>query len=273
MPSERSNSSKSRVFIAMLSGLYRPFVRRAARQVLQGRRIDRSRPEAGRFLRTDVTAFLDDVWRKVPGILAGEDLDAIPTLGNKNNVFLAAVTIAAYQALLDAGIEREYAMELFADVGWKLYELMAKAPLSVARLVRKDPQRRVELVIHLLLRFPFSAPGRPGYEVKAWSKHDRIYTYWTYCAPLGFVRRYVEHHGDRGEIEAFYQSWCLYDWPLADILAGSKAGERNHYERPHTLSRGDAVCDMCFHAAAGMSSDLRGQGHHESEMHAQEAHP
>jgi hypothetical protein len=61
----------------------------------------------------------------------------------------------------------------------------------------------------------------------------------------------VERHGDRGELEAFYQSWCLYDWPAADILAGGRAGEHGHYERPHTLSQGDSVCDMCWSAASG----------------------
>jgi hypothetical protein len=209
--------------------------------------MDPARPEAGRFLRADVTTFLADAWRRMPAILADSDLAAIPTTGNRHNVFLAALTMAAYHALLDAGIERAYAMELVADVGWKLYEQMATAPFSVARLLSRDPQRRAARVLHWLLKFPFSAPGRPGYEVNVWEEPGRFYTSWTYCAPLGFVRAYVQRHGDRGEVEAFYRSWCLYDWPLGDILAGGKAGERHHYERPHTLSRGDAVCDMCFH--------------------------
>lgn len=244
-------SATPRTLPNLLIYLYRPLVRRAARQALQGRRVDTLRPEAGRFLRQDVTAFLDDVWRRVRSIVAEGDLITLPTIGNKNNVFLAAVTIAAYHALLDAGVEREYAMDLVADVGWKLYALMATAPLALARLVSKDPQHRVDLALQWLLRFPFSAPGRPGYEVQAWSDSGRFYTYWSFCAPLGFIRRYIQRHDDRGEIEAFYRSWCLYDWPLADILAGGKAGERNHYERTQTLSRGDAVCDMCFHAVAG----------------------
>jgi hypothetical protein len=123
-----------------------------------------------------VAACLDEVWRRVPFILEEGDLAAISTMGNKNNVFLAAMTIAAYHALPDAGIERDYAMELVADVGWKLYELMARLPLSVARLVSRDPQHRAELGIHWFLQFPLSAPGRPGYEVKAWAEPGRFYT-------------------------------------------------------------------------------------------------
>jgi len=240
---------KTSLTLRVFARLYRPFIRRAARHALHGRRIDPARPAAGRFLRADVTAFLDDVWCRVPVIMAGEDFTAIPTTGNKNNVFLAGVTIAAYHALLDRGIGRRYAMELFADVGWKLYETMVKVPFLFAGATASDPQRRMDRVLRWLMRFPFSAPGRPGYEVKAWAEPGRFNTYWTYCAPLGFVQRYVQAHGDRGEVDAFYRSWCLYDWPFADILAGGKAGDRDHYERPHTLSLGDSACDMCWHAA------------------------
>lgn len=213
--------------------------------------MDRGRPEAGRFLRADVDAFLDEVWRRVTELLAEDDLRRIPSFGNRNNVFLGALTIAAYETLLDRGIDPPYAMELFADIGWKVYERMLKLSFFFARLRTRDPQRRMNLVLKAMMRFPFSAPGSPGYEVRAWSEAGRFYTHWTYCAPLGFVKRHVERHGDRGELEAFYQSWCLYDWAAADLLAGGKAGEHGHYERPHTLSRGDSVCDMCWSASSG----------------------
>lgn len=229
--------------------LYRPIVRRAARAVLQGRRLDRARPEAGRLLRADVDRFLDGVWDRVQVLLREEDLRAIPTLGSRHNVFLGMLTIAAYHTLLELGIERRYAMELFSDVGWKVYAQMIGLPFLLAKLRTRDPQRRMNQVLEGLMRFPFNAPGRPGYEVRAWADIEGFHTHWTYCAPLGFVKRHVERHGDRGEVEAFYQSWCQYDWPAADILAGGRAGEHGHYRRPHTLSRGDSVCDMCWSAS------------------------
>jgi hypothetical protein len=232
----------------LLVRLYRPVVRRAARAALGGRRRDPARPEAGRFLRADVDAFLEDVWKHVAVLLREEGLNQIPTFGNRHNVFLGALTIAAYHSLIERGVEQRYAMELFADVGWKVYERMLEIPFFFARVRTRDPQRRMNFVLTALMRFPFSAPGEPGYEVQAWSEPGRFHTHWTYCAPLGFVKRYVARHGDRGELEAFFQSWCLYDWPAADILAGGRAGEHGHYERPNTLSRGDAVCDMCWSA-------------------------
>jgi hypothetical protein len=95
-----------------------------------------------------------------------------------------------------------------------------------------------------LMRFPFSSPGRPGYEARVWSDGDGYHTHFTHCPPQSFVRRLVDEQGDHGELDAFYRSWCLYDWPGADLIAAD--GQRGHYARPHTLSRGDSVCDMCW---------------------------
>jgi len=94
--------------------------------------------------------------------------------------------------------------------------------------------------------FPFSAPGRPGYEAEVWREEGQLLTHWTWCPPQTFVRDLVDRRGDRGELDAFYRAWCLYDWPGADLIADD--GEHGHYARRHTLSRGDAVCDMCWKA-------------------------
>jgi len=37
----------------------------------------------------------------------------------------------------------------------------------------------------------------------------------------------------------FNRTWCQFDWAAAQAMA---AGEK--YERPHTLSAGDTICDM-----------------------------
>ncbi len=167
----RGHRLPSQLGIRLFVRLYRLVLRRAARAALEGRPWDPGRPESGRFLRSEVDAFLEDVWVRVATLLREEDLNQIPTVGNRHNVFLGALT------------------------GPLLY------PLDLLR-------------------------------------------------PLGFVKRYVERHGGRGELEAFYRSWCLYDWPAADLLAGGKRGAHPHYQRAHTLSRGDSVCDMCWSASS-----------------------
>lgn len=227
--------------------LLRRMVRRAARQTVAGRMLQRDHPERGRFLPNQVDAILAQAWRNLDDMLPEAELRRLPTRGNRQNVYLAALTIAAYRAFVDAGIERAYAIELFADVGWKVYERFVTLPRWVVRLLTRNPQRQLELILRSLLVYPFSHPGRPGYECRAWSEPGAFCTYWTHCPPYAFVRRWVETHGDHGEVEAFRRSWCWYDWAVAQAMVGTEAEAR--YERSHTLSAGDDVCDMRWSAS------------------------
>ena len=232
----------------ILKRFYRRLVRQAAYEIALGRMKEPGVPEEGRFLRHEIDDILAQTWRNVDRLLPVAHLERLPTWGNRHNVFLAVVTVAAFQAFRDAGLERDYAIELFADVGWKLYARFLTLPRFLARLVTRDPQQQVNFILRLLLRFPFSAPGRPGYEVEAWAESGRFRTDWTYCAPYAFVRNYVAEYGDNGEMEAFRKSWCWYDWAFTYAMVGGSDESHGHYERPHTLSAGDAVCDMCWYA-------------------------
>jgi hypothetical protein len=232
----------------LLKGIYRPVFRRAARQIMEGRLLDPEEPQRGRWLRRDVDAYLAAVQDRVDELLPAARLHELPTRGNRHNVFLAVVTTAAYRALIERGTSRQSAMILVADVGWKVYSWMLVAASLLFRLMSRDPTKRMERTLKALMMFPFSAPGRPGYEVKAWSEDHKFFTHWSHCPPQAFVRQIVTDQQDRGELEAFYRSWCLYDWPAADLLASD--GERNHYERPHTMSKGGQICDMCWSGRA-----------------------
>lgn len=227
--------------------LYRRPFRQAAKAILQGRLLDPEKPDAGRWLRCDVDTYLDDVWHRTERLLPSAELATLPNLGNRHNVFLAVVTVAAYQELLQRGTRPDYAKRLVADLGWKIYERLLRLTSLPVRLTTRTTRRRLERTLRALMVFPFSAPGAPGYEVKVRPVDDGIATYWTHCPPQSFVRRLVESRGDNGELDAFYNSWCQYDWPGADIIASD--GAHGHYDRPHTLSRGDPVCDMCWHTA------------------------
>jgi len=51
--------------------------------------------------------------------------------------------------------------------------------------------------------------------------------------------RLILENGNEEERRFFYNSWCMFDFAIAKVMA--KDGS---YERPHTLSAGDDVCDM-----------------------------
>lgn len=214
--------------------------RRHLRRVLHGRSIDPTVPERGRLTRRDVHAIAERTFGWFDDLIGEAHLDELDRRGNRLNVRLAVMTVALYRALLDEGIPRDVARDLVADVGWRLYEVGVRPLATAARLRSSDPQRRINTVIRWLLRFPFSAPGRPGYEAEVWEEPDAICTTWTWCPPHAFVRRLVAEGEDRGDLDAFRRSWCSYDWALNDRLAGGRGG----YTRPHTMSDGDTCCDM-----------------------------
>ncbi len=237
-------TSTGKIVLFVFKTLYRPLVKRYARQILQGRFLNLDDRQKGRFLRADVDKVLRITWRNVNELLPRAGLAELPTLGNRHNVFLAVVTTAAYRALLEFGVERNYAADLIGDVGWKLYGLGIQVVSWPFAISTRDSGKRIERTIRMLMVFPFSAPGRPGYEVKITHQPGQLLTHWTWCPPQVFVRDLIERDGDNGELEAFYRSWCQYDWPGADLMAGD--GERGHYTRSCTLSKGDKVCDMCW---------------------------
>ncbi len=242
---------------SLLAIAYRPVVRLAARQILEGRLRNPRHPHEGRWSQSEVDDLLEAMWQRVDELRTRAKVEHIPTFGNRHNVFLAAVTTAAYRSFVAEGTAQNDAATLVGDIGWKMYRRLLSLATFPHRWATRDPSQRMERTLRSLLRFPFSAPGRPGYEVDAWSDGSTFRTSWTHCPPQTFVRDLIEADGDRGELEAFYRSWCQYDWPGADVIAGD--GERGHYRRLQTLSRGDPVCDMCWSgtplATTGRDSD------------------
>ncbi len=171
-------------------------------------------------------------------------LEHLPRLGNRIMVELAAMTIASYRVLLTMGVKKAEARAVVADIGWIVYADQLRLASLPFRLTSRDPDKRLSRTIRLLLRFPFTPSKAPGYAVESWQEKGRIFTHFTHCPPQSFVRELVKQLGDNGELAAFSESWCTYDWSGADVIAGD--GLRGHYARTKTLSAGDSVCDMCW---------------------------
>jgi hypothetical protein len=222
--------------------LAHPLLRRAVRRRIGGRRIDPGDRSRGRFLGQDVDALMKQLPTELDRVWTSTDLTMLPNSGSRFNVVLTAVTMALYRALLAQDVPAPHARYLVADVAWDLYAVVGRALSVTARLSGRDRHARMATVLRMMMRFPFHGAGRPGYEVSAEDTGDAFLTTWTWCPPLAYVRQLVNDQGDHGELEAFQQSWCSFDWPFNDILAGG----RGHYERPHTMSEGADRCDMVW---------------------------
>jgi hypothetical protein len=203
-------------------------------------------------MRSGVQAFISEVSAVADDLRPVANLDALKNIGNRLTVELAVLTSAAYRVLLNRGVPAEDARQLVADIGWDYYAMLLRLASLPFRMTSRDPGKRLQRTIRLLLWFPFSAPGAPGYAVRVCIENDDILTHFTHCPPQSFVRALVATRTDRGDLQAFQQSWCQYDWPGADLIAAD--GKRGHYSRQKTLSHGDPVCDMCWAARGQVGS-------------------
>lgn len=225
----------------------------AARRVLTNRALTDTEGRTVRWLRPEIDRFLADLETEAAALRPGARLETLPSFGNRLMVELAVYTAASDRVLRRSGVAPASARHAIADLGWDVYRRMLSLTSFPIRLTTRDPGRRLRRTIRLLLRFPFNAPGAPGYAVDTWTEGNDIFTYFTHCPPQTYVRRLSEETRDPDALEAFRTSWCLYDWPGADDIA--RDGKRGHYRRRQTLSHGDPVCDMCWLGRAG--SDIR----------------
>jgi hypothetical protein len=141
-----------------LVGRGKPFARVAACRAIVGRSRSRTDATAGRFTHQEVTRFVDDAFdrfeRGIP------DLRGEPTIGARQNIMLAALTLSLLETIEGAGVERGYAIELTGDTCWRFYRHWGRATKALTSLISRDSARRVRLSVDAFLTYPF---GRPGY--------------------------------------------------------------------------------------------------------------
>ena len=208
-----------------LKSIMKPLFRWATRRALVGRARSTSSPEQGRFTRAEVDRILKQLWRNYDELVPG--IPREPTIGARMNVRLACATIAAYQALLAAGIEKDEAVMLIADVAWEVCGKGAMLPGLVSRAFARDPVRRLRIATNLVRRFPFNPPGYVMEDVPA----DDMVAFDVRRCPVGeYFRSY-----DLGQL--CMGTWCSQDYAFAEIWGGK-------LERSGTLAAGDDRCDF-----------------------------
>ncbi len=217
--------------------LLRPWIRWAARAAITGRNRSRSDPTAGRFTRAEVDRLVDEAWRIFDG--RAPWLPREPTIGSRQNVMLAALTLAMLDVLVADGVERDHAIELVGDACWKIYRQWGRIPQVVTRLLTRDQVRRMQLSVGMFLRYPFNRPG---------------YRYRDVPEPRGrgldMVRCPVaDYLTSPGAGDLCVATWCNLDYPLARMWGGV-------LERHGTLAGGAAQCDFRFRTHAHPRRDL-----------------
>ena len=219
-------------------------VSRAARRGLATRGLRDTQGQESRWLKPEIEAFVPAMAAEAVRLRPHARQAELPTFGSQLMVEMAIWTMAADRSLRACAIAPETARQVVADLGWDIYRRMLALSALPMRLLTRDSGRRLRWTIRALLVFPFAPSGAPGYAVRVSRDGDDLLTHFTHCPPQSFVRRMAWAEDDADSLETFRQSWCRYDWPGADVIAGGR--ERGHYRRRRTLSHGDPVCDMCW---------------------------
>ena len=83
------------------------------------------------------------------------------------------------------------------------------------------------------MKYPFT---EPGYKIKLYMDKDvwcmDIYT----CSVYDFFKQFGQE-----EITFFRRTWCTFDYTSGEYLV-----EGSKYQRTHTLSDGDELCDARY---------------------------
>ncbi len=228
----------------MLKTLTKWIIRRAAwaatkrtvAQVLPSRCRREGMPEHGRFTRKEIRQIISQADLNVRELMPHfTDRDSI---GNYQNAYAGLLMLAIYRALLKQNIARNYAVSLVGDMQWQ-HVLNAKGlipiidPLrnTLRRLTARDSMTYLEKRLKGAMKYPYS---KPGYRIDFY-KEGNVYCMDIYSCPVyDFYKQFGEE-----EMTLFRRTHCTFDYTAAEHLV-----EGGKYQRRHTLSDGDEVCDM-----------------------------
>jgi hypothetical protein len=212
-----------------------PLARVAASNAIVGRSRSRTNPSSGRFTRREVTSFVDGAFERFESLVP--ELPYEPTVGGRQNVMLAALTLSLLEILEASGVERVYAIELTGDTCWRFYRQWGGITRAITHVMTSDPTRRLRLGVDAFLTYPF---GRPGYAFEDVTEEDGRSLNMLRCPVADFL-------GQRNATDLCAGSWCNLDYALAEMWGA-------RLERSGTLAGGAECCDFRFHTQRSLGS-------------------
>ncbi len=216
-----------------------PLTRWAARRALVGRSRARRDPSRGRFTRADVQRLVARAWQwydaQVPRV------PTLPTVGSRLNLKLACWTVALFHSLLDAGVDRDEAVDLVADVMWRLFQQWGRVGQVLTRL-RPELKTRPR---HLLpdgtidLGFPFSPPAYVARPISG----DGARSFEVVRCPA------ADYFRAEGLADLGLAAFCDSDYGLSEMQGLT-------LRRTCTLMAGDDHCDFRWPPASEPASPV-----------------
>lgn len=211
--------------------LYRVLLRRATRCAIVDRNKCLNSAEQGKFTRAELGQMLQTLWAHYDEL--APDIPQEPTLGAKHNVRFACVALCLHKVLRERGVDDRYAMTLVNDSLWLIYKWAASVPRLIARILSRDPKKRIWICVRIFTLFPFN---RPGYEYEVIpddAPETAIAIKWTRCVTIDYLRKH-------GAEALCLECLCNLDYPLLEYWGGS-------FDRPCLQAvEGADYCHMRF---------------------------
>ncbi len=205
-------------------------------QILASRCRRDGMPEYGRFTSREIKQIIFQANLNIKELMPYfNDLDNI---GNYQNEYGGLIDLAIYRALVKENVARDYAVNLVGDMMWQvvvnakgLIPIISPLRKKLTKLTTKDSMTFLEKHLKSALRYPYS---EPGYKIELYMDKN-VYCMDIYSCPVfDFYKQFGEE-----EMTLFRKTWCTFDYTSAEY-----AVEGGKYQRKHTLSDGDEVCDM-----------------------------
>lgn len=205
-------------------------------QILASRCRRDGMPEYGRFSSGDIKRIILNADSNIKDLMPYfKDFDNI---GNYLWEYAGLLDLAIYRALLKEKIDPDYATNLIGDMLWQArvnangqIPILDPLRLKLATMMTKDSMAFLEKRLKDGMKFPYS---EPGYKVELYRDNDVYCMDFYSCAVFDFYRQFGKE-----EMTLFRRTWCTLDYTIAEHLV-----EGGKYQRAHTLSDGDDVCDM-----------------------------
>jgi len=200
----------------------------ALRGALVGRNRSRADAALGRFTRCDCNRLVAATLLHYSRLAA--TVPPQPNLGSRITARLGGVLLAAcLDALLEEGLERDYAIELIGDMAWRIYRRWGQAASLLVAPFERDPVRRIRLAVGLFLYFPFGGPGYQREDIP--DPSGRRFNIAS-CPTSAYLV-------PRGAADLMLKAGCNLDYALAELWGG-------RLERDGTIAEGCARCAFRF---------------------------
>lgn len=208
---------QSRLFKFLLS----PYLRRTARKLWVGNHHRDS------FTYKELRAVLDSAW-KVYHVRV-RSLPKQANLGNWLVMHFGYLTLSAYQALKDFGLNEETSIRLIQDLTWYVTSTWAKRARRFSKILFRDKMRQLEFFVDKIMQTLFSPPG---YKYEKGNLGNGFYLDVFRCPVAELMKT-------NSASELCVQSWCNVDFGLVEIFRGELM-------RSGTIAMGKEKCDFRF---------------------------